>query len=108
MSKILRPLSISLTFTHAGCAWLSLVNVPACIPLLLSLKTAPLLQGVSAIANTRLGQSGSSPQRDTVHNTSLQRVRDIPADRSPPRFLAKVAECAKPSRYCYRGRPVML
>jgi hypothetical protein len=34
-----------------------------------------LNRGLSAIANTRLGQSGSGPQRDTVHNKSLQRVK---------------------------------
>ena len=50
------------------------------VPLLLSLETALRLQGLSAIANTRLGQSGSGPQLDTVHNMSLQRVQGTAAD----------------------------
>jgi hypothetical protein len=37
----LRPLSISLTHAHAERAWLPLGAVHACLPLLLSLKTAP-------------------------------------------------------------------
>jgi hypothetical protein len=60
------------------------------MPLLLCLKTTLRLQGVSAIADTRLGQSGSGPQRDTVHNKSLQREQDIGADPSSKHLLAKV------------------
>jgi hypothetical protein len=64
----LRPLSFALTHAHAECAWLPLRDVPVCIPLLLFLKTALRLQGLSAIANTRLGQSGSgrSETRSTI------------------------------------------
>ena len=68
----LSPLSISLTHAHTECAWLPYGDAPACMPLLLSLKTALRLQGVSAIANPRLCQSGSGPQRDTVHDESMQ------------------------------------
>ena len=62
------------------------------MPLLLCLKTALRLQGVSAIADTRLGQSGSGPQRDTVHNKSLQGLRDIGADPSASHLRAKATE----------------
>ena len=89
----LHPLPIALTHALAEYAWLPLGDVPVCIPLLLtlSLKTALRLQGVSAIADTRLGQSGSSLQQDMVHNMSLQQVRDIGADRSPPHFLVNAS-----------------
>jgi hypothetical protein len=54
--------------------------------------TALRLQGLSAIANTRLGQSGSSPQRDTVHSKSPQRGQDIGADLSRSHSLDFVTE----------------
>ena len=70
---------------------------PSLIPRLLSLNesldTALRLQGLSAIANTRLGQSGSSPQRDTVVKKSLQFVQDIGgADLSPSHSLAFITD----------------
>jgi ankyrin repeat protein len=103
----LRPVCISLTHAHAECARLPLVDVPVCTPLLLSLKAAHRLRGLSAIANTRLGQSGSGPQRDTVHHKSLQRVQDIVADPSPSHLLAVVNEVHDMlSYYCNRGRPM--
>jgi hypothetical protein len=105
IARAFASLSVSFTYAHAECAWLPLVDVPACMPLLPSLKTAPRMQGVSAIANTRLGQSGSGPQRDTVDDKSLQRVRDILADSSPSLILVAEASDAL-SRHCNRGRPV--
>jgi hypothetical protein len=60
------------------------------MPLLLCHKTVLRLQGMSTIADTRLGQSGSGPQRDMVHNMSLQQVQDISADFSSSHLLAKV------------------
>jgi hypothetical protein len=102
----LRPLSISLTPAHAICAWLSLGDVPACIPLPLCLETALRLDGLSAIANTRLGQSGSGPQRVTGHNESLQRVRDISIDPCLLHVLSDVTEARDAlSRHCFRGWP---
>jgi hypothetical protein len=57
----LRPPFISLTREH--CTWRSTFK---------GFKTALRLRSLSAITNMRLGQSGSGPQRDTVHNKSLQ------------------------------------
>ena len=81
-------------------------DVPVCTPLLLPLETALQLQGLSAIATTRLGQSGSGPQRVTGHYKSLQRVRDVGADLSPSHILADVTEARDAlSRHFYRGWP---
>jgi hypothetical protein len=103
----LRPLSISLTHAHAECIWLPVGNVPVCMPLQLCLETALRLDGLSAIANTRLGQSDSGPQRVTGHNQSLQRVQDVSNDLSPSHILADVTEARDAlSRHCYRGRHV--
>jgi ankyrin repeat protein len=58
-----RALCLSRSHAHMQNAH-PLGDVPVC----LSLETAPRLQGLSAIANARLGQSGSGQQRDTVHH----------------------------------------
>jgi hypothetical protein len=62
------------------------------------------LRGVSAIANTRLGQSGSGPQRDTVHNKSLQRMLYIDADCTGHTSSPRLARCVMLSRCGYRNR----
>ncbi len=99
--------SLALTDLHAcNMCMATSRDVPVCTPLLLPLETALQLQGLSAIATTRLGQSGSGPQRDTGHYKSLQRVRDVGADLSPSHILADVTEARDAlSRHCYRGWP---
>jgi hypothetical protein len=57
---------------------------------LASLCTALQLQGLSSIANTCLGQPGSSPQRDTASNKLLHLLQNMDAaDPSPLNYLAQ-------------------